>query len=137
MELLLSHTQLPLQDTDHSIGAGRFPRTSFLGLSDGLALEIARKAGHLPLGALTSSSKGSMHLVSQKIRPKPARSLNWSPRGMSDAASSSQQIRPFSGSDKVFPDPGMDPGCHRPPGPSLDHLRDEPWVVAGRWACWV
>lgn len=51
IELLLSHTQLTLQDTDVIASAlDNFRARPSLGFSDCLVLEIARKAGHLPLG---------------------------------------------------------------------------------------
>lgn len=51
IELLLSHTQLTLQDADVIVSAlDRFRARPSLGFSDCLVLEIARKAGHLPLG---------------------------------------------------------------------------------------
>jgi predicted nucleic-acid-binding protein len=51
IELLLSHTQLTLQDADVVASAlDNFRARPSLGFSDCLVLEIARKAGHLPLG---------------------------------------------------------------------------------------
>jgi len=51
IELLLSHTQLTLQDADVVASAlDNFRARPSLGISDCLVLEIARKAGHLPLG---------------------------------------------------------------------------------------
>ncbi len=51
IELLLSHTQLTLQDADVIASALEdFRARPSLGFSDCLVLEIARKAGHLPLG---------------------------------------------------------------------------------------
>lgn len=51
IEPLLSHTQLTLQDADVIVSAlDRFRARPSLGFSDCLVLEIARKAGHLPLG---------------------------------------------------------------------------------------
>ena len=51
LELLLAHENLVLQDAD-SVGAAlaHFRAKNALGFSDCLVLEIARKAGHLPLG---------------------------------------------------------------------------------------
>jgi len=51
LELLLVHQSLVLQDAD-TVGAalGHFRAKTVLGFSDCLVLEIARKAGHLPLG---------------------------------------------------------------------------------------
>ena len=51
IELLLSHTQLTLQDADVvELALEKFRARPSLGFSDCLVLEIARKAGHLPLG---------------------------------------------------------------------------------------
>jgi predicted nucleic acid-binding protein len=48
---LILHANLTLQDADVVVGAlARFRDSPRLGFSDCLALEIARKAGHLPLG---------------------------------------------------------------------------------------
>jgi predicted nucleic-acid-binding protein len=51
LDMLLSHEKLSLQDAD-VVGAAvsQFRSRPALGFSDCLALEIARKAGHLPLG---------------------------------------------------------------------------------------
>lgn len=49
--MLLNHSSLVLQDQDAVEAAlGRFRATPALGFSDCLMLELARKAGHLPLG---------------------------------------------------------------------------------------
>ena len=51
MEMLLAHENLVLQDADTVIAAlAHFRTKPALGFSDCLVLEIARKAGHLPLG---------------------------------------------------------------------------------------
>ena len=51
VELLLQHRSLTLQDPDVvSAALEHFRRKRSLGFSDCLVLEIARKAGHLPLG---------------------------------------------------------------------------------------
>jgi predicted nucleic-acid-binding protein len=51
VELMLNHEQLTLQDTDIVAMALKYFRARpALGFSDCLVLEIARKAGHLPLG---------------------------------------------------------------------------------------
>jgi predicted nucleic-acid-binding protein len=51
VDMLLQHKDLTLQDADVVAAAlGTFRRRSALGFSDCLVLEIARKAGHLPLG---------------------------------------------------------------------------------------
>jgi predicted nucleic acid-binding protein len=49
--MLLNHQHLTLQDPDAVAAAvEHFRRRPALGFSDCLVLEIARKAGHLPLG---------------------------------------------------------------------------------------
>jgi predicted nucleic acid-binding protein len=49
--LLLAHVELTLQDADVVAAAvGQFRAKPTLGFSDCLVLEIARKAGHMPLG---------------------------------------------------------------------------------------
>lgn len=51
VEILLNHAQLAIQDPDVVARAlTHFRNRPALGFSDGLVLEIARKAGHLPLG---------------------------------------------------------------------------------------
>jgi len=51
IEMLLSHRQLVLQDRDAVDAAlDQFKANPSLGFSDCLMLELARKAGHLPLG---------------------------------------------------------------------------------------
>jgi predicted nucleic-acid-binding protein len=51
VEMLLSHKELTIQDADVVEAALRHFRTRpKLGFSDCLILEVARKAGHLPLG---------------------------------------------------------------------------------------
>jgi predicted nucleic-acid-binding protein len=51
VEMLLSHEQLSLQDAEVvSAALGQYRQTPALGFTDCLVLEIARKAGHLPLG---------------------------------------------------------------------------------------
>ena len=56
VELLLDHQQLTLQDADVVTAAlARFRARPILGFSDCLMLEIARKAGHLPLGTFDRS----------------------------------------------------------------------------------
>ena len=51
VEFLLNHTELSLQDPDVVAAAlGAFSARPALGFSDCLLLEIARRAGHLPLG---------------------------------------------------------------------------------------
>lgn len=51
VEMLLSHEQLSLQDVEVvSAALAQYRRVPALGFSDCLVLEIARKAGHLPIG---------------------------------------------------------------------------------------
>ena len=51
IDLLLNHKNLTLQDADVVASAlARFRARPFVGFSDCMVLEIARKAGHLPLG---------------------------------------------------------------------------------------
>lgn len=51
LDLLLTHESLVLQDTDTvSAALDHFRAKPTLGFSDCLVLEIARKAGHVPLG---------------------------------------------------------------------------------------
>ncbi|MBN8508908.1 MAG: PIN domain-containing protein [Burkholderiales bacterium] len=52
LEMLLAHRNLVLQDADAVVAAlAHFKRRPALGFSDCLVLEIARKAGHTPLGS--------------------------------------------------------------------------------------
>ena len=56
LELLLVHENLVLQDADTvSAALAHFRARTALGFSDCLVLEIARKAGHLPLGTFDRS----------------------------------------------------------------------------------
>jgi len=51
VEMLLNHQTLTIQDSDVvSSALHHFRRRPALGFSDCMLLEIARKAGHLPLG---------------------------------------------------------------------------------------
>ena len=51
IDMLLNHKDLTLQDADVVTSAvDQFRKRPALGFSDCLVLEIARKAGHLPLG---------------------------------------------------------------------------------------
>lgn len=51
VEMLLNHEHLTLQDSEAvTAAAANFRRRPALGFSDCLVLEVARKAGHLPLG---------------------------------------------------------------------------------------
>jgi predicted nucleic-acid-binding protein len=51
VEMLLNHQHLTMQDSDAVAAAVRqFRRRPAIGFSDCLMLEVARKAGHVPLG---------------------------------------------------------------------------------------
>lgn len=51
VEMLLNHEHLTLQDSEAvTVAVRRFRKQPSLGFSDCLILEVARKAGHLPLG---------------------------------------------------------------------------------------
>jgi predicted nucleic-acid-binding protein len=51
IEILLNHEHLTLQDSDAVAAAvATFRKRPALGFSDCLVLEVARKAGHVPLG---------------------------------------------------------------------------------------
>ena len=51
VDMLLNHKDLSIQDPDVVTAAlGRLRQKPSLGFSDCLVLEVARKAGHLPLG---------------------------------------------------------------------------------------
>lgn len=66
VEMLLEHGQLVLQDADVASAAlGRLRRNPSLGYSDCLLVEMARKAGHVPLGTFDRSLgriEGAMRL---------------------------------------------------------------------------
>ena len=52
LKLLLAHQHLVLQDAECVVAAlAHFERRPALGFSDCLVLEVARKAGHVPLGS--------------------------------------------------------------------------------------
>lgn len=56
IDLLLNHKHLTLQDADVvALALEHFRARPSLGFSDCLVLEIARKAGHLPLGTFDKS----------------------------------------------------------------------------------
>jgi len=56
VEMLLNHEHLTLQDADVVAAAvEHFGRRPTLGFSDCLVLEVARKAGHVPLGTFDRS----------------------------------------------------------------------------------
>jgi predicted nucleic-acid-binding protein len=51
IDMVLNHKELTVQDADAVIAAlAHFGKRPALGFSDCLMLEVARKAGHLPLG---------------------------------------------------------------------------------------
>jgi predicted nucleic-acid-binding protein len=51
VEILLNHAQLTLQDSEvAAVALQQYRKTVVVGFSDCLVLEVARKAGHLPLG---------------------------------------------------------------------------------------
>lgn len=56
IEMLLSHNHLTLQDPDVvALALESYRRKPAIGFSDCLILEIARKAGHIPLGTFDRS----------------------------------------------------------------------------------
>ena len=56
VEMLLNHRSLTIQDSDVVAAAlDHFRKRPILGFSDCMLLEIARKAGHLPLGTFDRS----------------------------------------------------------------------------------
>ena len=56
IDMLLNHENLTVQDADVVAAAlAHYRRKPALGFSDCLVLEIARKAGHLPLGTFDQS----------------------------------------------------------------------------------
>ena len=56
VEMLLEHRDLSIQDPDVVAAAlAQFRKRAKLGFSDCIVLEIARKAGHLPLGTFDRS----------------------------------------------------------------------------------
>lgn len=67
LDLLLNHEHLSLQDAD-VVGAAleQFKKRPALGFSDCLALELARKAGHIPLG--TFDKDLSRFVGAQRLR---------------------------------------------------------------------
>ncbi len=66
VEMLLEHGQLVLQDADVAKAAlGLLRRNPALGYSDCLMVELARKAGHVPLGTFDRSlgkTEGALRL---------------------------------------------------------------------------
>jgi len=51
IDMLLNHHDLTVQDADVVVNAlGQYRQAPALGFSDCLVLEMARRAGHLPLG---------------------------------------------------------------------------------------
>lgn len=69
VEMFLQHRDLTVHDSDVVLAAlEHFRSQPALGFSDCLILEVARKAGHLPLGTFDrelSKIKGAHRLVSQ------------------------------------------------------------------------
>ena len=56
VDMLLNHQQLTVQDADAVDAAvAHFRKRPSLGFSDCLVLEVARKAGHIPLGSFDKS----------------------------------------------------------------------------------
>jgi predicted nucleic-acid-binding protein len=56
IEMLLNHRQLTVHDADIvALALQQFQAKPALGFSDCLVLEVARKAGHLPLGTFDRS----------------------------------------------------------------------------------
>jgi predicted nucleic-acid-binding protein len=66
VEMFLNHRELTLQEAEVVAAAlGHFKSRPALGFSDCLILEVARKAGHLPLGTFDqelSKAKGTQRL---------------------------------------------------------------------------
>jgi predicted nucleic-acid-binding protein len=61
VEMLLNHKDITLQESEVVAGAlEHFQRKPALGFSDCLLLEVARKAGHLPLGTF-DRDLGKLH----------------------------------------------------------------------------
>lgn len=64
VEMLLSHRELSLQDADVVAAAlDRFRDRPALGFSDCLLVELARKAGHVPLGTFDRRLSRMDHAV--------------------------------------------------------------------------
>ncbi|TAK49267.1 MAG: PIN domain-containing protein [Betaproteobacteria bacterium] len=66
VDMLLNHKDLTIQDPDAVASAlARFRKAPSVGFSDCLALEMARKAGHVPLGTFDRNlgkQDGARHL---------------------------------------------------------------------------
>ena len=59
LDMLLAHQHLALQDPETVAAAlAHFKRRPALGFSDCLVLEVARKAGHTPLGSFDKALSG-------------------------------------------------------------------------------
>ncbi|MFO1399743.1 MAG: type II toxin-antitoxin system VapC family toxin [Steroidobacteraceae bacterium] len=59
VDMLLAHAQLTLQDAEVvALALERYRARPSLGFSDCLVLEVARKAGHLPLGTFDRTLAG-------------------------------------------------------------------------------
>lgn len=73
IEMLLNHKDLTLEQSDVVSGAlERFRKRPALGFSDCLMLEVARKAGHLPLGTF-DRNLGKLE-GAERLRTGPAAS---------------------------------------------------------------
>ncbi len=77
VEMLLSHKNLTLQDAD-VVGAALdlFRSRPALGFSDCLMLQLARRAGHLPLGTFDRA----LEFRASCSGTRPARSMGIAPR---------------------------------------------------------
>ena len=76
IEMLLNHASLALEEPAVVSNAlQHFRRRPALGFSDGLMLEIARKAGHLPLGTFDRNLGGFRALKSFSTRQQGSCSL--------------------------------------------------------------
>jgi predicted nucleic-acid-binding protein len=73
IDMLLNHKDLTLQESEVVASAlDRFRKRPALGFSDCLMLEVARKAGHLPLGTL-DRNLGKLE-GAERLKPGPAAS---------------------------------------------------------------
>jgi predicted nucleic-acid-binding protein len=75
IDRLLDHKELTLQDADvAALALERFRSRPPAGFSDCLVLEIARKAGHLPLGTFDRNlgKLDGAHRLSSETKSRPA-----------------------------------------------------------------
>ena len=75
ISMLCNHRDLTLQDVDVVESAlAQFGKKPALGFSDCLIVEIARKAGHIPLGSFDRdlAKVRDVELLQGKRRPKPS-----------------------------------------------------------------